>query len=214
MNVLNIINIKDIYREILNIMVENRDFLVNLDAVIGDGDLGLTMCTGFSAIVNELGKVDDDDIGNVITRMGMVMANAAPSTLGTLMGTAMMRAGKEVKGLKEIALKEAVNMAYAAVDSIKQRGKSEIGDKTILDSFYPATVELEKAMEESLTLQEAFKNALKGAEDGVEKTKTMMSKHGRAAYYGEKSIGRQDPGAAAGMLVVKGISNYINKEIV
>jgi len=214
MNVLNIIDIKDIYREILNIMVENRDFLVNLDAVIGDGDLGLTMCTGFSAIVNELGKVDDDDIGNVITRMGMVMANAAPSTLGTLMATAMMRAGKEVKGLKEIALKEAVNMAYAAVDSIKQRGKSEIGDKTILDSFYPAAVELEKAMEESLTLQEALKNALKGAEDGVEKTKTMMSKHGRAAYYGEKSIGRQDPGATAGMLMIKGISNYINRQLV
>lgn len=82
----------------------------------------------------------------------MVMANAAPSTLGTLMATAMMKAGKEVKGLKEIGLKEAVNMAYVAVDGIKQRGKSEIGDKTILDSFYPAAVELEKAMKDGLPL--------------------------------------------------------------
>lgn len=70
MNMLNITDIKGIYKEILNTMVENKDFLVNLDAVMGDGDLGLTMCTGFSAIVNELGKVDDEDIGNVIARNG------------------------------------------------------------------------------------------------------------------------------------------------
>lgn len=209
MDILKAQEIKDIFKEIKKVMDENKDYLVGLDAAMGDGDLGITMCSGFGAITDELEKVEDDDIGSLVAKMGMVMANAAPSTMGTLMATAMMKAGKAVKGNKEIGLREAIDMGYAAVEGIKQRGKSDIGDKTILDSIYPAVVELDKAYESGMALAQAYNNALKGAEEGVARTKTMMSKHGRAAYYGEKSIGQQDPGATVGMLVIKGISKYL-----
>lgn len=211
MEKLSVTHVKEIFKEIKKVIDENKDFLVRLDAAMGDGDLGITMATGFGAIVKELEKIDDPDVGNVIAKMGMIMANIAPSTMGTLMATAMMKAGKCVKGSTEIGLKEAVDMGFAAIEGIKQRGKSEVGDKTILDSLYPATIELEKAINEGLILSKAFKNALKAAEEGVENTKTMVSKHGRAAYYGERSIGNQDPGATVGMLVIKGICNYLNR---
>jgi len=204
-------DVKEIFKEIKNIMDVNKDYLVELDAAMGDGDLGITMCTGFGAIVSELEKVEDDDLGNMIVKAGMIMANIAPSTMGTLIATALMKAGKIVKGYKEIGLKEAVDMGYAAVDGIKQRGKSEVGEKTILDSLYPAVIELDNAGKSGSSLCNAFSKALKAAQEGTEKTKMMMPKHGRAAYYGEKSIGRQDPGATVGMLVVEGIYNYLNK---
>lgn len=211
METLKIEDIKNIFKEIENVINENKDYLVSLDAAMGDGDLGLTMSAGFGAIVNELAKVEDTDIGTVLGKMGMLMANVAPSTMGTLMATAIMKAGKEVKGRSEIGLKDAVDMGYAAIEGIKQRGKADIGDKTILDALHPGVVELEKAMNDGLSFKESFEKAFKGAEQGAENTKNMVSKFGRAAYYGEKSKGKQDPGATVGMLLFKGIYNCLSK---
>lgn len=211
METLKIEDIKNIFKEIENVINENKDYLVSLDAAMGDGDLGLTMSAGFGAIVNELAKVEDTDIGTVLGKMGMLMANVAPSTMGTLMATAIMKAGKAVKGRSEIGLKDAVDMGYAAIEGIKQRGKADIGDKTILDALHPGVVELEKAMNDGLSFKESFEKAFKGAEQGAENTKNMVSKFGRAAYYGEKSKGKQDPGATVGMLLFKGIYNCLSK---
>lgn len=211
METLKIEDIKNIFKEIENVINENKDYLVSLDAAMGDGDLGLTMSAGFGAIVNELAKVEDTDIGTALGKMGMLMANVAPSTMGTLMATAIMKAGKEVKGRSEIGLKDAVDMGYAAIEGIKQRGKADIGDKTILDALHPGVVELEKAMNDGLSFKESFEKAFKGAEQGAENTKNMVSKFGRAAYYGEKSKGKQDPGATVGMLLFKGIYNCLSK---
>ncbi|AYO29646.1 DAK2 domain-containing protein [Biomaibacter acetigenes] len=92
-----------------------------------------------------------------------------------------------------------------------KEGKSEIGDKTILDSLYPAVLELDKAMKDNITIDAAFERALGAAKDGFKKPESMISKHGRAAYYGEKSIGHPDSGAAVGMLIIEGIYNFFSK---
>ncbi|HHW02631.1 MAG TPA: dihydroxyacetone kinase subunit L [Thermoanaerobacterales bacterium] len=211
MEKLTISEVKQIFGEIKKVIDDNKEFLIKLDAAMGDGDLGLTMTAGFDAIVKEIKNTSDNDMGNVIAKMGMVMSNVAPSTLGTLLATAMMRAGKIVKGYAEIGLKEIVDMGNAAINGIKQRGKSEVGDKTILDSLYPAIVELDKAVKDNLTLDVAFEKAFKAAKEGFKKTESMVSKHGRAAYYGEKSIGHPDSGAAVGMLIFEGIYNFFSK---
>lgn len=211
MEKLTISEVKQIFGEIKKVIDDNKEFLIKLDAAMGDGDLGLTMTAGFDAIVKEINNISDNDIGNVIAKMGMVMSNVAPSTLGTLLATAMMRAGKTFIGYTEVGLKEIVDMGYAVVNGIKQRGNSEIGDKTILDSLYPAVVELDKAIKDNLTMNVAFEKALKAAKEGFKKTESMVSKHGRAAYYGEKSIGHPDSGAAVGMLIIEGIYNFFSK---
>ncbi|WP_315121086.1 dihydroxyacetone kinase subunit DhaL [uncultured Clostridium sp.] len=211
MESINIIQVKEILNKISEVMDESKDYLIELDSAMGDGDLGLTMSEGFRAIVEEMDKVEGKDIGAFIGKMGMVMGNTVPSTMGTLMATAMMKGGKAIKGLEKISLKDMVDFGYAAIDGIKMRGKAEVGDKTILDSIYPAVESLKKSYEKQLCFKEAFENAYDAAEIGVIMTKDMKSKFGRAAYYGEESIGKQDPGATAAMLLFKGIYLYFKE---
>jgi dihydroxyacetone kinase-like protein len=208
----NICHIKSIFEEIRDEVVKNKDLLVELDAVLGDGDLGITMSDGFTVLVEEAKKLNENDIGTLIMRCSMVMANEAPSTLGTLVATAIMRAGKAVKGCTEIGLKEFVHMSNAAIEAIIQRGRAKKGDKTILDSIIPAGVALEEAYKSEKSVSEAINAAYEAACEGVEATKQMKSVHGRAACYGDKSIGHQDGGATLGMLINKGIKNYIDKK--
>lgn len=144
----------------------------------------------------------------MIAKAGMIMASSAASTMGTLIATGMMRAGKHVKGLETISIREIAEMGNAAIEGIKQRGKAEIGDKTILDSLYPVVQILEDNKNSDDPLESIFKKAYGASLKGVEETKKMISKHGRASWYGEKSLGKQDPGATVGALIFKAIYNY------
>ncbi|GAA0719230.1 dihydroxyacetone kinase subunit L [Clostridium malenominatum] len=205
---INIVQVKEILKKISEVMDEAKDYLIALDGAMGDGDLGLTMSEGFRAIVNEMDKVEGEDIGALIGKMGMVMANTVPSTMGTLMATALMKGGKAIKGLKQITLKDMIDFGQAGIEGIKMRGKAEVGDKTILDSLHPAVESLKKSKESQLDFREAFKDAYEAAEVGAIMTKDIKSKFGRAAYYGEGSIGNQDPGATVGMFLFKAIYEY------
>lgn len=97
-------------------------------------------------------------------------------------------------------------MGKAAVDGVMQRGGSKIDDKTMLDALAPAINALEQSLSENKTLAEAQQAAYQASIEGVEKTKTLKSVHGRAAYYNEQSIGKQDPGATAVMYIFRGIA--------
>lgn len=200
---------KDIVKKILSsismVMEENKELLIALDGAMGDGDLGLTMCAGFHAVEEELAGLAEEDLGKVIMKLGMKMNAVVPSTMGTLISTCFIKAAPVAKGKTELLLSDLAKMARAAADGVMQRGKSQPGDKTMLDALVPATEALEHASAAGQTIKEAQKAAFEAARDGVEKTKTMQSVHGRAAYYAEKSVGRQDPGATAVMFIFEGI---------
>jgi len=197
--------LKNALGKISNVMNEEKQYLIELDGAMGDGDLGLTMAAGFQCVYEEIDKVDSDDIGNVLIKLGMKMNSIVPSTMGTLISTCFLKAGKEVKGKTEIELSDLAKMGRAAVNGVMERGKAKIGQKTMLDSLNPAVEALEKAADDNLELQKAFEQAYEAAKVGVENTKTIKSVHGRAAYYGEKSLGRPDSGATAVMFIFKGI---------
>ncbi|NMB28411.1 MAG: dihydroxyacetone kinase subunit L [Tissierellia bacterium] len=204
-------DVKGIFKKISEIMNENKDYLISLDGAMGDGDLGITMSEGFGAIVEEMDNFKEEDIGNFIAKMGMTMANAAPSTLGTLLATAMMKGGRAIKGKSKLKLDDMVCFGEIAIDGMKAIGKAEIGDKTILDSLWPGIENLKENEDKDITIVKAYKEAYEAAEEGALNTKHMISKHGRAAYYGEDSIGKQDPGATAGALIFKGIYLYFEE---
>lgn len=204
-------DVKAIFSEIKDEMVKNKDYLCELDAVMGDGDLGITMSEGYSRIVEGINDTDESNLGKMIVKAGTIMASAVPSTMGTLMATAIMRAGKEVGDVKEISLQDIVRMGYAAVDGIKQRGKAERGEKTILDSLIPAVESIERNLAQNKEIYLVFRDAYSAALNGAEATKQMKSVHGRAGWYGEKSVGKQDPGATACMLVFKALSYWFDK---
>ncbi len=191
-----------IFQNLKRLFNDNRDYLVELDAKMGDGDLGLTMSKAFTAVYDELRDTAETDIGKLFMKAGMLMAKAAPSTMGTLMGTGFMRGGKAISGKDEISTADLAEFFQAFVTGIMERGKAKPGEKTIIDSLKPAADTLLELKQEDVV--KALQEALRSSENGLESTKNMVAQHGRIAYYKEQSKGRVDPGATAGVILIKG----------
>lgn len=212
MDKLNANDIKGIFKSIRDVVDLNKTYLIELDGIMGDGDLGITMSFGFNKIVESLDNLNIEDIGMLIMKAGMIMADEAPSTLGTLVATGMIKGGKVLKGKKQIELQDIIEANNAALNGMMERGKSKRGNKTILDSLFPALDALEKSKDLEEHLKQSFNKAYEAAKFGAINTKTMKSVHGRAAFYGDKSIGNIDGGAVLGSYLYEGINNYLNKK--
>ena len=188
--------------ETKNIMAEQRDYLIQLDSVVGDGDLGLTMSDGFLAAFNSVKDQNISDCGVLLYTAGKAMGAAVPSTMGTLMASGLMRAGKELKGKTELLPQDFVSLFRAYEEGVADRGKAKVGDKTFLDGLDPAVFTLNKSLEEGEDLKTAAKKAALAAEKGFENTTSLLAKHGRAAARGEASRSLKDPGAAVAMFIM------------
>ncbi len=175
------------------LMTEKKDWLIELDGVVGDSDLGLTMSDGFAAASETAAASDLTDVGKLAYQAGKAMATAVPSTMGTLMASGLMNAGKVLKGQEEA---DDAEFFQAYFDGVQSRGKAQIGEKTFLDGLAPAV----QAMKEGRTPSETADIAWKAFED----TKGMLAKHGRMAIRGEESRELLDPGAAVAALLMKG----------
>lgn len=190
------------------IMQQNRDFLIDLDGKVGDGDLGLTMTKAFAAAA-EYASANPGVPGTVLMRSGMAIAKAAPSTMGTLMATGFMRGGKALGDTAELGTGEYLTFWQAFLQGLMERGKAQRNDKTLIDALAPAVDALEAASAGGLSLEEAAKAALAGAEQGLENTKNMVAKHGKAACFGEKGLGLQDAGATVIVLLMRSWTDLI-----
>lgn len=184
-------------------MEGQKDYLCALDGAVGDGDQGVTMAIGFRAIRSALAGLQGQDIGAIVAKSGLTFNGTAASTIGALFATACMRAGREVKGLQEIGLPDLVRMAEAAVTGVMERGKAEVGDKTVLDAMVPAVAALREAADQGLPLVEALARSLAAAEAGLQATIPLKSKMGRAAWLADRTVGHQDPGATSFFLMWK-----------
>jgi dihydroxyacetone kinase len=188
-----------------NVLNENSAYLTELDQALGDGDTGITLGKIATALVDYVNGNAVEDVGNYLAKAGMAANKAAPSTLGTLLATALMRAGKEVKGQTELSAQDLVNMFNAADDGIQQRGKAKLGDKTIVDSINPASLAFGEAVAEGVSLKEAGLRALQAAEEGLDRVTPLRSQIGRASWVGERTEGKVDPGCAAFVIVLSAI---------
>ena len=196
--------VKDIVSRIARIMSDRKDELIRLDGAVGDGDLGLTMEKGFRAAREEVETSDEPDPGRLFARAGIVIARSAPSTMGTLVATGFMSGGKAIAGAATLTTRELATFFEAFVVGIMQRGKAEPGDKTVVDVLLPAAQSLRKSADNGAGLPEAFLLCRNAAAEGRERSKDMVARHGRVAYYQEQSRGKEDPGAAAGFYIIQG----------
>lgn len=205
-----VFELKDIISSISDIMTKNKDYLIELDAQNGDGDLGLSMSNGFKAIADFMASNTEKDLGKVFMKMSSIFNEASPSSLGTIISFSIIGMAKSLKGKEEANLSEFANAFENGVKLIMEKANSKLGEKTILDSLYPAIESLKNSV--SLDAKEAFKNAFEAASNGSENTKNMKAVHGRASYYGEKSIGILDGGSVVGKLIFEGIYNYYSNK--
>ena len=188
-----------------------KDYLCELDGAMGDGDQGVTMAIGFGAIRKVLDALRDQDIGTILTTSGLAFNGTAASTIGALLATAWLRAGKAVKGKTEIGLTDLAAMAAAASAGIQERGKAQLGDKTVLDALAPTVAALQTAAAQGTPLPTALAQALAAAAAGVQATIPLKAKVGRAAWIAERSVGHQDPGATSFYLMLKSAVEYLTE---
>jgi len=182
-----------------------KDYLTSLDQAMGDGDMGITMDKIADALSAYAGSTDVGDIGRFLLGAGMAANRAAPSTMGTLVATALMRAGKEAKGQAELSLADLARLFSAADTGMQERGKARPGDKTIIDSIQPASEAFVEAVAAGDDLPAAGAKALQAAEVGRDRVTPLRSKIGRASWVGERTEGKVDPGCAAFVIALSAI---------
>lgn len=198
-----------ILEKIADMLEENKEFLTELDNVIGDGDHGINMARGFHEIKKQLPTFESKDIGTILKSVGMTLVSKVGGSAGPLYGTAFMKAGMVIGAKEEIDISDFLNGLEAAIEGVKTRGKSTTEEKTMLDAMVPSF----NIMKEKITLQASSKEVLQAgveeAQKGVEHTKELIATKGRASYLGERSVGHQDPGATSYAYILKVIASSI-----
>src|SRR5947208_2828435 len=182
----------------------NKEQLTQLDAAVGDGDHGINMQRGMSAV---LGKVDatgeEQDIGALLKTVGMTLVSTVGGAGGPLYGTLFMQMGTTVSGKAELGPDDWAAALEAAVAGVQARGKAEPGDKTMIDALIPGRDALKAALAEGATFEDALRQSADAAGQGMRDTIPLVARKGRASYLGERSAGHQDPGATSSHLLLE-----------
>ena len=185
------------------VLAEQKEYLTQLDAAIGDADHGINMNRGFQAVMAQLPGVEDKDIGTILKKVGMVLVSTVGGAGGPLYGTLFLRMGMAVNGKEELSAEDVLKMFKAALEGVKQRGKAQVGDKTMVDAITPAVEALRDALAAGDDLRTALEKSAAAAEKGVKDSIPMVARKGRASYLGERSAGHQDPGATSSFYLFK-----------
>jgi dihydroxyacetone kinase-like protein len=192
---------------------EQRDYLTQLDAAIGDADHGTNMDRGFSSVLAKLGELDDSTPpGRVLVTAGSTLVSTVGGASGPLWGTALRRAGRslgEVEDFDGAALAAALE---AALDGVVELGAAQPGEKTMVDALEPAVRVLRERFESGSSAAEALAAAGTAAEEGMHATVPLQASKGRASYLGERSIGHQDPGATSTALILAALADSVAAE--
>ncbi len=176
---------------------EQKDFLTELDNAIADGDHGINMAKGFAAVEDKLESLKGRSMGDILKTVGMTLVSAVGGSAGPLYGTAFMKAGMVVADSTTMDMSGFIACMEAAAEGVMARGKSTVGEKTMLDAMVPSLDAMKKANSQGLPAKAVVEAGVKAAFCGVEYTKTIAATKGRASYIGDRSIGHQDPGATS-----------------
>jgi len=184
-------------------MAENRDYLTQLDAAIGDADHGANMDRGFKAVMNKMADISDKDIGTIFKTVGMTLISTVGGAGGPLYGTFFLQAGMKTAGKMELSLSDWYAVLEAALNGVIMRGKAELGDKTMVDALTPAVNALKQAVDGGASITSGLMQSAEAAKQGMESTIPLVARKGRASYLGERSAGHQDPGSTSSYLILK-----------
>ena len=183
-------------------IAEQRDYLVDLDRAIGDGDHGENMDRGFKAAVEALGQAQPASVAEVLKTVAKTLMSTVGGAAGPLYGTAFLRASKAA-GDGELDGAGVAAVIAGALDGIQARGKATTGEKTMVDAWTPALEAARAAAESGSDGAAVLEAAATAAESGAAATEPMRATKGRASYLGERSIGHLDPGAVSTSLILR-----------
>jgi dihydroxyacetone kinase-like protein len=194
-----------VVRAIAQTAVDNEKYFCELDAVVGDGDFGYSLARGFEVVLGDWDALDYSDISGLLKKTAIILSKRIGGTSGPIWGTAFLRAGGALTNATDPTGEEVIAGLRAAIEGIKQRGNTDLGDKTLLDALVPAVDTLEEALPNGT--RAAIERAAATARERAEATKGMLAQRGRASYTGERSRDSVDAGAMGVAVMFEAVSN-------
>ncbi len=189
-----------------------KDYLPVLDPQIADGDHGIIMARGFQAAMDAGEEMDDTTKpGPVLETVGKAFIHNVGGAAGPLYGTGFIKAAAVCDEDTNLNVASFEKLLGAAIAGIEKRGHAKKGDKTMLDALIPIHACFLPENAEGKTLFEVLQDASHAAKEGVDYTKTIAARRGRASLVGERSIGHEDPGAVSSMLMYRALYNFLRK---
>ena len=186
-----------------------RDYLVQLDAAIGDGDHGINLNRGFDAVTLALTTEPDGTPGRLLILSGKTLISTVGGASGPLWGSALRKAGRALGDGTTFDLAQLVDAMAAALASVKDLGAAVPGDKTMVDALEPAVDAMREGLARGASSGEMLRSAAEAAEKGMRATIPMQARKGRASYLGERSIGHQDPGATSTAMIIRALERTV-----
>lgn len=204
--------IKDALDAVAAAIIAQKDYLTDLDRQIADGDHGINMTRGFQAAMDAVEEMDDTTKpGPVLETIGTAFIHNVGGAAGPLYGTGFIKAAAVCDENTKLNVASFEKLLGAAIAGIEKRGHAKKGDKTMLDTLIPIHACFLPENAEGKTLFEVLQDASHAAKEGVDYTKTIAARRGRASLVGERSIGHEDPGAVSSMLMYRALYNFLRK---
>lgn len=191
------------------VLDENKSYLTELDAAIGDADHGVNIARGFNAVVQKLAAQPGQSLGALFKSAGMTLMSSVGGASGMLYGNFFLKAAVVAGDRTALTDAELLTVLAAGRDGIVQRGRAELGDKTMIDAWTPALTALEAALQAGAAATGALAVCAAAAEAGMRATIPLQARKGRASYLGERSIGHQDPGATSSYLILRTLAETL-----
>lgn len=189
-----------------DLVVDQQVYLTELDSAIGDADHGANMARGMNAVMDKLAAGTPATADQLLKTTGMTLVSSVGGASGPLYGTFFLRAGTAAGAVTELDAAGLGAALRAAVGGIVDRGKAELGDKTMFDALEPAVEAYDQAVTDGATVADAAAAASRAADAGRDATFPLVARKGRASYLGERSAGHLDPGAASSALLMQALA--------
>ncbi len=204
---LNLNETRNMFLFVSKYIEENKDFLTQADKAIGDGDHGVGMARGFIAVREKIGSKNFNSIGEILSSIGTILLTTIGGAAGAIFGTLFRGASKNLREEDTFSVRILSSMLNDGLESVKQRGKAEPGNKTMVDSLEPAAIKSKELL--TLPLKDALIAVSEAARIGAENTKGMIATIGKAKTLGERSLGHPDPGAISVCLILRSMMEYV-----
>ena len=207
--------IRKLLQDVAAAVRSNADELTELDRAIGDGDHGANLRRGFDAVAELAPELKAMPLGAALQKAGMTLVMKVGGAAGPLYGSLLMGIGKSLASGPRPDAPSSSDIAdalQAGVDMVRQRGKSDVGDKTMLDVLVPVCEALRNGLSQSLPFPRLLDDLSAAASRGLEATRALQARKGRASFLGERSAGHLDPGARSSQLIVDSVCASLRGE--
>lgn len=201
---------REILWSVINAVHENKQYLGDIDGLIGDGDHGMNMNKGFMTYGERMGE-EETDLTDGLSDLGMVLLNEIGGSMGPIYGTIFMEMADAADGEEDITLELFAKMLQAGLDGLYEIVEARPGDKTLVDTLNPCVEWMNQAAEEGKAFDAALEGMKKCARKGMESTKDMVAIYGRAARLGERSRGVPDAGASSCCIILQAMADGMLK---